>query len=359
MMTQNVRAPEIHPLALAEGPTMIPRTTGMVEKLLARQPTRAGIYEYDAEAAHLLAVAASWAYSDPETLSEMMVRQGLGRSRIRCACVSNHAMFVDATSYVIQSECGRLAILCFRGTEPTNLIDWFTNASLRQVKFRSTGYVHDGFYRNVRATWRDIIGQLERARQGKPLGEKSGNGHDDGAYGDGEGDGEGAELNKLEALYITGHSLGGAMAVIAAALLFEDLARPQLSQLVRGIYTFGQPMVGDELFASRAQERFGNIVFRHVFSQDVVPRLPPTTVGRFHHFGHEYASAQRGWIRRPQPTAQALTLILSNVIGGVAWLARQSPMLRSLRLPMSWADHSPLHYLQTSEDAVGAASEFD
>lgn len=66
-------------------------------------------------------------------------------------------------------------------------------------------------------------------------------------------------------LFVTGHSLGGAVATIISAYLYEQKLNPLL-------YTFGSPRVGDIGFVQAYSNKF--IHFRHVYHQDVVPTLP-------------------------------------------------------------------------------------
>jgi hypothetical protein len=69
------------------------------------------------------------------------------------------ALFICSTSYLVQSADGRVVILAYRGTEPANGINWLTDADVHPDKIAipfSNGdrsyAVHEGFYRNVRAT---------------------------------------------------------------------------------------------------------------------------------------------------------------------------------------------------------------
>ncbi|CAJ0589453.1 unnamed protein product [Cylicocyclus nassatus] len=71
-------------------------------------------------------------------------------------------------------------------------------------------------------------------------------------------------------LIFTGHSLGGALAVLAAARTVKEGYRPG-NEIT--IYTFGEPRVGDLRFA----ESFDQIIpdsYRVVFRRDCVPHLP-------------------------------------------------------------------------------------
>jgi len=84
----------------------------------------------------------------------------------------------------------------------------------------------------------------------------------------------------LERLYITGHSLGGAMAVLAAARLFLP-SESSLGRLGHGVYTFGQPAVGNAEFAEKCESLFGERLYRHIYAHDVV-RSPLDFAGDDH-----------------------------------------------------------------------------
>jgi hypothetical protein len=71
--------------------------------------------ERDGTVAHVLGTCAGYAYADTNTVSTMMVR--LGFERHACVRISQtvDAMFIFSTAYLVQSRCGRVVILCFRG----------------------------------------------------------------------------------------------------------------------------------------------------------------------------------------------------------------------------------------------------
>jgi hypothetical protein len=74
------------------------------------------------------------------------------------------------------------------------------------------------------------------------------------------------------------------MAVLAGRrILDSQLASPKL----RGVYTYGQPMVGNYKFAEQSQDLN---LYRHVYGKDLVPYLPPIGVGagEYVHFGRLY-----------------------------------------------------------------------
>ncbi len=118
----------------------------------------------------------------------------------------------------------QLAVLAFRGTE--TLRDWIKNINLPLAAFAGGGRVHGGFLRGLDSVWPEI----ERALAGMNC-----------------------------PLYFTGHSLGGALATVAAAR-----HRPH------ALYTFGSPRPGDETFAGIVRCP----AYRIVHSSDVVTALP-------------------------------------------------------------------------------------
>jgi|SRR5581483_8329831 len=277
---------------------------------------------YDRQAADVLAEVAAWSYSDCRTLVDEMHHRSIVGPGTTCneIAVSNEAMLVVATAFFIRS--GHVGVLCFRGTEPSNAINFLTDGNVQVKDFYSMGHVHGGFFRNLRAVWDDIAEHVEAAIMDPNDG------------------------RQLRALYITGHSLGAAMAAIAGARIFGDETYQPWRRLLRGIYTYGQPMVGDRMFAKTCEERFGHLMFRHVYDRDLVARMPPRTTGHFQHFGAEYAGSNEGWSPREPAVSQALTALWSVPIGAAAFVFKQIPYLSWIPLPFSIDDHSPNSYLE-------------
>jgi predicted lipase len=69
-------------------------------------------------------------------------------------------------------------------------------------------------------------------------------------------------------LVITGHSLGGAMAVLCS------LDMKEIHGKVDYVYTYGQPRVGNQNFANFYQTQIAN-AFRVINYADMVPHVPP------------------------------------------------------------------------------------
>jgi len=223
----------VRPTRAAEPDTRFPVYDDLPDRLV-KPEIDPGSGEPDPLTAHVLAVAAGYAYSDAQTVTEMMTRLGMEKSRCLTVSFRNDTMFIAATAHLVQSEDGRVVVIAFRGTEPVNLINWLTDVDTAQQKVRldedAPIDVHPGFYRNVRAVRYRLREALLLARAGRPV--------------DGDRDTR-VDRAPMEALYLTGHSLGGAMAALLALLIRRDEQDwDDFGPALRGAYTYGQPMVG-------------------------------------------------------------------------------------------------------------------
>jgi hypothetical protein len=334
-------------------------TEEMVEHLVGLPAGR-----YDPKVAALLARAATWGYSEVNTFATKLAGHGLTGCDCAAITIRNDALLVDSAAIVTQSQDGRLVILSFRGTEPQNVINWLTNASAGMEPFLSVGNVHGGYHRSFRAVWPQIEILLTKAMAREPVCDAINEfaarllGHPICATIDWkELSQPSLELAKvtalpprehpMEGLYITGHSLGGALAILAAAQIHRDPQLDNLKGKLRGVYTFGAPMVGDEDFARAFEEPLKDLLFNHVYGHDIVPRLPPRTMGAFVPLGQEFRSTPGGWVHRGRWRNQVLTFVASSIVGVTAWALQQILPFR-IDLPVSWADHAPLNYLRTS-----------
>lgn len=78
-----------------------------------------------------------------------------------------------------------------------------------------------------------------------------------------------AMRNKNQRIWFTGHSLGGALASLAAGIMAEN------AYSVYGLYTFASPRPGDTEFAKQLNKAIKGPHYRVVNSLDVVPHVPP------------------------------------------------------------------------------------
>lgn len=129
------------------------------------------------------------------------------------------------------------AVIVFRGTEAKSIKDIRTDTKARLIKSRLNGLVHEGFQTAFESVEDTINERLQSdVLKGKPL-------------------------------YISGHSLGGALATIATRNL-----KPPVE--IAACYTFGSPRVGNEDWINRIKSP----VYRLVNAADSVTMLPPGSV---------------------------------------------------------------------------------
>ncbi|GII78786.1 hypothetical protein Sru01_37680 [Sphaerisporangium rufum] len=328
--------------------------------------------------AHVMATCAAYSYADPRTLSMIMARLGLADNRCRMIRASVDAMLICSTAFLVQSRSGRVGILCYRGTEPLNFVNWLgvLDVAPERIGYRigdPCATVHAGLYRNVRATRYEVMNALRLACEHRSVRAAAGATRPAGRPGPLEGG--------LEVLYITGHSQGGAMAALMGVMMrHERKYRDVFASRLRAVYTFGQPMIGDPRFAEacRQDDFLRERVIRYVYDRDVVPHLPSTASGAFRHFGRELRYAvphlrntllgtltggrcappeRRGrWESRRSATPQ-MPGLLGIPLAGLAYLARGFEVTRSLPSVYSIDDHLPQHYV-SALTPPGVQNEF-
>lgn len=306
----------------------------------------------DDTVAHTLATCASYSYADVDVVAMIMARMGLRDNQCQMIEQTVDAMFICSTAFLVQSADGRVVILCYRGTQPLNFISWLTDINVDPQTIKLTigdtpgqYAVHAGFYRNFRATRHLVISALERALNGRSV-------RDDG----------GSVPNPVEALYIAGHSLGGAMAAHAAVTLTTEKSYQPIAEKLRAVYTFGQPMIGNPEFAGACANHpfLHQRVLRYVYQHDVVAHLPPELTGPFAHFGREYQyhhDLTGGTWQQNDKTRSQVSDVLELAQAPLAFLARQAPILRAIPLRFSADDHNPQRYL-AALTPPGVTSEF-
>ena len=98
-------------------------------------------------------------------------------------------------------------------------------------------------------------------------------------------------------LFITGHSLGAALAVLAAEMAVAGGLRP------RAVYTFGMPRVGGSQFQASYNASLGDETYRLVHGIDLVARVPMSSLG-FRHVGQMLHCAAGQKFAEIQPLSQ-------------------------------------------------------
>jgi hypothetical protein len=246
-------------------------------------PTRRAAYS-DRTAA-LLAKMAMLAYigfedSEKRKILEGMLTHGHVKLLETIAIGDTEAMVAETDKFVV---------VAFRGT--TSRSDFRTDLQVRinvervAVEGRPVR-VHAGFYaafRKIEARLRELL----MAQEAKPI-------------------------------YLTGHSLGGAIALVAAAALG---GHDKLGDRIAAVYTFGAPRVGGA--------DFPNIVkaphYRVVNSGDVVPLIPPNWLNGYVHTGTPILLKNKA--DRPSRKAPWGSILLLALQSLVLW-----PFVRQLRV---------------------------
>jgi hypothetical protein len=178
-----------------------------------------------------LADAALLAYWDPPEARERFGRAGMEADALDADGLQGYLAWTDS-----------FAIVAFRGTEADEWKDIFVDGHFALVAHREGTRVHAGFKRSLEGAWPGLSVRLQ-------------------------------DLARSRSVWFTGHSLGGALAVLAADR-FED---------TRGVCTIGCPRVGDAAFAADFDRRFAGRSLRYVNDADIVTHVPPPLPGRYKH----------------------------------------------------------------------------
>ncbi|MDX1400396.1 MAG: lipase family protein [Kiloniellales bacterium] len=213
--------------------------------------------------------------------------------RVNLELVANP--FDDGNTQAYLAECSHLRLLAFRGSD--DLKAWQTNIRGLPVMWQGPGEVHEGFAEAFEAAWPEIGKDLTRSN-GRPL-------------------------------IITGHSLGGALATLAAVHCPQAL-----------VYTFGAPRVGNQAFAHAFAAR-GQQLHRFVNHRDPVPLLPPGFIG-YRHVGLAYYIDKVGTVRAMPPLKRRKTYKdMRQVLNQIMDALNQPKSIPRSDL----TDHSPLNYV--------------
>jgi triacylglycerol lipase len=199
------------------------------------------------------------------------------------------------------------AIIAFRGTQPDQWQDIFDDARFRMDRW-TNGNVHRGFKEAFQRIASKLSDAVKQHASNRPL-------------------------------WITGHSLGAALATLAADTLSGTA----------GIYTFGSPLVGDQIFVGHFNQRFADRSFRYIDDQDAVTHAPPEPfglpIGLYTHVNARRAIDEDGNITTAPPT---LLRFVRDVFGRPVVLFHLMQQLMARRFPSmpdALADHAPVLYV--------------
>ncbi|MBH5337775.1 lipase family protein [Streptomyces pactum] len=224
---------------------------------------------YSLERAYWLARASDLAYKDKATIEREATGWGFPQVRHHETRFTPPFPLQDTQAYTMAGA--DMIVTAFRGTEPQQIKDWLSDATTPPRRGPGgTGHIHQGFGEALESIYPDVKDTLAELRT---------NG---------------------QRVYFTGHSLGGALAMLAGARMF--LEEPRLA--ADGVYTYGQPRTCDQILATAYDNGFEDRMFRFVNNNDIVPLLPPAPP-----YAHVRALRyidSRGRVRETMPLAGSL-----------------------------------------------------
>lgn len=152
-----------------------------------------------------------------------------------------HLGFVKVNSFRDSSLSGYVvsidgsAVIVFRGTD--NKFDWYFNLNAYTLE-TTNGQIHRGFYNGYQSLKPQIDKILDQIKPNR--------------------------------IWVTGHSLGGAMALVCALDIVE-----RKKTIFEGVMTFGQPLVTSSELAFHIDTVLLGKYARFVNENDLVARVPP------------------------------------------------------------------------------------
>ena len=206
----------------------------------------------------------------------------------------------DTDTQVVVAACSSHVVVAFRGTRGG--ADILTDLKFRKTDFRAGPVgeaargrqVHRGFLGALDSVWDQMhstVQQLAQARPQRPV-------------------------------FVCGHSLGAALATLAARRLQGH------GQAVAGVYLYGSPRVGNDAFCDDYNQVLQDRTFQHVNRSDIVTSVPPRWLGyrhvagqarRFEGDGHSFSVQAHDDEPAPPPPADAQAALVD-----LKWQADQA-----------------------------------
>ncbi|KAJ4793774.1 alpha/beta-Hydrolases superfamily protein [Rhynchospora pubera] len=255
--------------------------------------------------AHLSIMAAKLAYEN-ENAIKTIVNDNWKMEFLRyfnCSNEYEREASTQAFMFCDKPVDANLVVVAFCGTKPFNALMWCTDIDFSWYEISGKGKIHGGFMK--------ALGLQKKTGWPKEISQH--NKHLYAYYAIREKLREVLDQNKNAKFLVTGHSLGGALAILFPSILALHKEDDLLKRL-EGVYTFGQPRVGDHDFGKfvkgfldESKKRY----FRFVYGNDMVPRIPfDDKTLLFKHIDDclYYNSLYRGKVLKDQPNKNYFSL---------------------------------------------------
>ena len=196
-------------------------------------------------------------------------------------------------------------VIVFRGTD--EIYDWNTNAHAYQMAFGEAGKVHNGFKKAYISIREELFEHIKD--------------------------------NALP-VFITGHSLGAALATLAASELYRN-------KHFDSCYAFGSPRIGNPEFIDSIK---CEQIYRVINNSDIVTTIPiDFTRTKYKHIGFPYLIDDKGELLEGMSEIEIYAYQKSKLQGLKEYAVlkifnRDSKPFRE-DLPAFLADHAPVNYV--------------
>jgi triacylglycerol lipase len=198
------------------------------------------VSEYSVSTAYWMARTAKLAYSSRPEIESTAREWGFDKVRHFETTFRPPFPLTDTQAFTMAGKS--MIVTAFRGTQPAQLRDWLSDVNTPPWPGPAgNGLVHFGFGQAIEAVYPEVRDAIVDLRDNK------------------------------QTVWFTGHSLGAALATLAALRLYFE--PPEI--LADGLYTFGGPRVCDRSLAHAHDRAFQARTHRFVNNNDIVPQLPP------------------------------------------------------------------------------------
>jgi lipase (class 3) len=211
--------------------------------------------DYDAGNAHAMAWMCQLSYetADPDKIGSIAKDWRLDLVEGSIISEESATVLPISSTHLIVARRADATIIAFAGTDPISLANWITDFDL--------GVTSSGASQGLATATQSVLPKILKILESEfPVGP----------------------------IYVTGHSLGAALAAIAAINI-----RASFPERLRAVYALGMLRAGDSNFASAYNVQLGAQTFRLVHGEDLVPSVPPSDLG-LRHVGRLLTCARLG-----------------------------------------------------------------